>query len=179
MRRMECWNAARRAMLRQRNRLSRDAFFDRFRRFNVPIAFAWLLRAAIASTAAAAATPTARAFRSALACALLLRTMFGRVLGVACPARAFAFFIPGWLRFAAWLSLLLLWRAANPLKVRRVFLLFEKVGDVEKCVALETQVDECRLHAWQNARNTAFVNGTREGIFVFALVVDFRELIVF
>ena len=175
MRGLECRDAARRAMLRKRNWLSRDAFLDRFGRFNMSVAFAWMLRAAIASTAAAAATPATRAFRSALACTLLTRTM----LRIARLARAFAFFTPRWLRFAAWLSLLLLWRAANPLKVRRVFLLFEKVGDVEKCVALQPQVDECRLHTGQNTSDTAFVNGTREGIFVFALVVDFRELIVF
>jgi hypothetical protein len=63
----------------------------------------------------------------------------------------------------------------------RLFLIFEldKVGYVEESIALQAEVDECRLHAWQNPCHTAFVNGTREGVFVFAFVVDFRELIVF
>ncbi len=95
-------------------------------------------------------------------------------------ARALSFFFVNRLCLAARLTSRLGLRAsANALEVRRVTLLFKKIGDVEKCIALEAEVDKCRLHARQNARNTAFVNGTREGIFVFALVVYFRELIVF
>ena len=62
-----------------------------------------------------------------------------------------------------------------------IFLIFEldEVGYVKKRVALQAEVDKCRLHARQNACDASVVNGTREGVFVFAFVVDFRELIVF
>ena len=62
-----------------------------------------------------------------------------------------------------------------------LLLVFEldEVGYVEERIALQAKVDKCRLHAGQNPCHAAFVNGTREGIFVFAFVVDFRELIVF
>jgi hypothetical protein len=61
------------------------------------------------------------------------------------------------------------------------FLIFKlnKVGYVEKRVSLQSQIDKCRLHAGQNACHSSVVNGTREGVLVFAFVVDFRELIVF
>ena len=61
------------------------------------------------------------------------------------------------------------------------FLVFEldEVGDVEERIALQAQVDKCRLHAGENPRHASVVDGTREGVFVFAFVVDFRELIVF
>ena len=60
-----------------------------------------------------------------------------------------------------------------------VFLLFCKVGDVEKRVALQTNIDKCRLHAGKDAGNFAFVNGAGEGVLILALVIDFRELVVF
>ena len=62
-----------------------------------------------------------------------------------------------------------------------LFLVFEldKVGYVEERIALQAEVDKRRLHAGQNACYAAVVNGTREGVLVFAFVIDFRELIVF
>jgi hypothetical protein len=105
--------------------------------------------------------------------------MLLHLLCVACLTCALWFFTPCGLCFAARLPLLLLRSAANALKICRIFLLFQKVGDVEKCVTLQPYIDECRLHTGKDARNTAFVNGTCEGVFVLALVVDFRELIVF
>ena len=59
---------------------------------------------------------------------------------------------------------------------RSVFLFLQKVGDVQKRVALQANVDKRRLHARKHARYFAFVNGTREGVFVFALVVNLGEL---
>ncbi len=56
---------------------------------------------------------------------------------------------------------------------------FEEVGDIEECVALEADVDKCRLHAGQNAGYAAVIDRPRQGVFVFAFVIDFRELIVF
>ena len=62
-----------------------------------------------------------------------------------------------------------------------LFLIFEldEVGYVKERVALKPQIDKRRLHARQYARNASVVDGTRKGVFVFAFVVDFRELIVF
>jgi hypothetical protein len=56
---------------------------------------------------------------------------------------------------------------------------FQKVRDVEECVALQANVDKCRLHAGQNAGYTPVINRACQRIFVFAFVIDFRELIVF
>jgi len=61
------------------------------------------------------------------------------------------------------------------------FLVFEldEVGYVEKRIALQAQVDKCRLHPGENPCHAPVVYGTREGVLIFAFVVDFRELIVF
>ena len=60
-----------------------------------------------------------------------------------------------------------------------IFLLFGEVGDVEKRIALQTNIDKCRLHAGKDAGDFAFVNGAGESVFVLALIVDFRKLVVF
>ena len=62
-----------------------------------------------------------------------------------------------------------------------VFLIFklDKVGHVKKRVAFETDIDKCRLHAGEHAGYAAVIDGPREGIFVFAFVINLRELIVF
>ena len=65
------------------------------------------------------------------------------------------------------------------LKVFLVFLLFEEVGDVEKGVALESDVDECRLHSRQDPGDAAFVDGARERVLVLTLKIDFGKLFVF
>jgi hypothetical protein len=54
-----------------------------------------------------------------------------------------------------------------------IFLFFEKIGDVKKRVAFQANVDEGRLHSREDAGDTAFVNGSRERVFVFTLKVDF------
>ncbi len=61
------------------------------------------------------------------------------------------------------------------------FLVFqlEKVGYIEEGVAFKSYVDKCRLHAGQDARDPPVVNGTGQCVFIFAFVIDFRELIVF
>ncbi len=56
---------------------------------------------------------------------------------------------------------------------------FEEVGDVEEGVALEADVHEARLHAGEDAGYAAVVDGTGEGVFVLALVIDFGECFVF
>jgi len=39
-------------------------------------------------------------------------------------------------------------------------LFFEKIANVQEGVAIEANLDEGRLHAWQHARYTAFVNAS-------------------
>ncbi len=60
-----------------------------------------------------------------------------------------------------------------------IFLFFSEVGDVKESIALQADIDKCRLHAGKDTGDFAFVNGAGEGVFVFALVIDFRELVVF
>ncbi len=67
-------------------------------------------------------------------------------------------------------------------RVRQILvrlLQLHKIGDVQEGVALQANVDKSRLHAGQHARHAAFVDGPGEGVFIFALEVDFREQIVF
>jgi hypothetical protein len=54
-----------------------------------------------------------------------------------------------------------------------VFEVFEDIADVEKGVAIQADVDESRLHAWENASNLAFVDAADERELFFALNVDF------
>ncbi len=63
-------------------------------------------------------------------------------------------------------------------QILRVFQL-HKVGDIEERVALQANVDKGRLHSGEDASNAAFIDGTCQGVFVFAFEVDFREQIVF
>ena len=56
---------------------------------------------------------------------------------------------------------------------------FEEVGYIEEGVAFEAHVHKGGLHAGQDAGDATVVNGPRQGVLVFAFVVDFRELIVF
>jgi hypothetical protein len=61
------------------------------------------------------------------------------------------------------------------------FLVFhlKEVSDVKEGVSLEPNVNKCRLHAGEHACDAAVVNRPRQGVLVFAFVVNFRELIVF
>jgi hypothetical protein len=54
-----------------------------------------------------------------------------------------------------------------------VFEVFKNVADVQERVAIQANIDEGRLHAWQDASDFAFVNAADEGEFFFALDVDF------
>jgi hypothetical protein len=56
-----------------------------------------------------------------------------------------------------------------------VLLKLHEIRDIEESVALQSNVDESRLHARQHAGYAAFVNGSCEGVFVLALEVDFCE----
>jgi hypothetical protein len=56
---------------------------------------------------------------------------------------------------------------------------FHEVGHVQERVALESDLDERRLHARKHACDFTFVNGSREGVFVLAFEIDFYDLIIF
>ncbi len=68
---------------------------------------------------------------------------------------------------------------ARGIEVGGVARLFHKVGDVEESVALEANVHKGGLHTGEDASDFAVVNGTSEGIFVLALVVDLGQGVVF
>src|SRR5690242_6360454 len=55
---------------------------------------------------------------------------------------------------------------------------FEEIGDVEEGVALQANINEGGLHSGEDAGNAPLVDGSSEGVFVFALVINFCELIV-
>jgi len=48
-----------------------------------------------------------------------------------------------------------------------------EVGNVEKRVALQPNVYEGGLHAWQNARHAPFVDGAGQCVFVFSFEIYF------
>ncbi len=78
-----------------------------------------------------------------------------------------------------WLMALGYWAiGGNFVQIFRVFQL-HKVGDIEERVALQANVDKGRLHSGEDASYAAFIDGTCQGVFVFAFEVDFREQIVF
>lgn len=54
-----------------------------------------------------------------------------------------------------------------------VFEVFENIADVQEGVAIQADVDECRLHAWEDASNLAFVDAADERELFFTLNVDF------
>jgi hypothetical protein len=60
-----------------------------------------------------------------------------------------------------------------------LIVVLKEIGDIKEGVAIEADIDECRLHSRQNARYTAFVDASREGVFFFPFVEQFHDLIVF
>jgi hypothetical protein len=54
-----------------------------------------------------------------------------------------------------------------------VFEVFEDIADIEKGVAIQADVDESRLHAWEDASNLTFVDAADERELFFPLDVDF------
>ncbi len=60
-----------------------------------------------------------------------------------------------------------------------LFVVFEEIGNIKERVALQSDVHERGLHARKHARHPAFMDAPGEGIFFFALVEDFHQLIVF
>ena len=54
-----------------------------------------------------------------------------------------------------------------------VFEIFENVADVEEGIAIEADVNERRLHAGEDASDSAFVDAANEGELFFALDVNF------
>ncbi len=56
---------------------------------------------------------------------------------------------------------------------------FEEIGDIQKGIAIQADIDKCRLHARQNARDSAFMDTSGERIFILPLMENFNYLIVF
>jgi len=56
---------------------------------------------------------------------------------------------------------------------------FQKIGDIQKRVALKSYVNERGLHAGQHASDAPFVNGASQRVFVLTLELYFGKLIVF
>jgi hypothetical protein len=54
-----------------------------------------------------------------------------------------------------------------------VFEIFKNVADVKERIAIQADVDECRLHSRQDARHAALINAADEREFFFALDVNF------
>jgi hypothetical protein len=54
-----------------------------------------------------------------------------------------------------------------------VFEIFEDIADVKESIAIEADVNERRLHAGEDAGNSAFIDAADEGELFFALDVNF------
>jgi hypothetical protein len=65
------------------------------------------------------------------------------------------------------------------IKLARVFLLFDEVGDVQKRVPVQPYIHKGGLHAGKHAGYAAVINRAGECVFVFALVMDLNELLIF
>jgi hypothetical protein len=60
-----------------------------------------------------------------------------------------------------------------------MLLQLHEVGNVEKGIAFQADVNERRLHARKHAGYAAFVDGSCKGVLVLALKINLREQIVF
>ena len=179
-------HAARRAALRKGDRFGRGRFLDNLGRFKRGLIGAG---ATSAETAAATAMPAASAtFSAAIATTILtpVGTAVGAVVaavaaawGLGCGKIGCGLLRNGascarFSRFAGltlfpWLARVARLTASAvtaiaagiaALEVGRIlFLLLEEVGDVEKGVAFESNIDKRGLHAGKNPGDTALVNG--------------------
>jgi hypothetical protein len=61
----------------------------------------------------------------------------------------------------------------------KVFMFLEEVGHVEKRVALQAEIHECRLHSGEHARDASLMNAAGERIFIGALEINLAQQIVF
>ena len=60
----------------------------------------------------------------------------------------------------------------------KVFMFLEEVGHVEKRVALQAEIHECRLHSGEHARDASLMNAARQRILIGTLEINFAEEIV-
>ena len=58
------------------------------------------------------------------------------------------------------------------------FVVLEEIRDVEKRVPVQPDIHKSRLHARQDARYAALMDAPGQGIFVFALEINFDDLVV-
>jgi hypothetical protein len=64
-------------------------------------------------------------------------------------------------------------RIAMPMAVIVILEIFENVADVQKCVAVEADIDEGGLHTGEDASDAAFVDATDQRELFFALDINF------
>ena len=60
-----------------------------------------------------------------------------------------------------------------------VFVFFKEIRDVQERIAFQSQIDERRLHPRQHARNSSFMDASRQGILRPPLKVNLDQLVVF
>ncbi len=94
--------------------------------------------------------------------------------------------LTGFDRLAMFVRLFSRWENFNPASCYRLLqavgvfvFLQQEIGDIEKRVTLQSDIDKCGLHSRQHARHPAFIDGTRQGVFVFTFVINFRKLVFF
>ena len=64
--------------------------------------------------------------------------------------------------------------AASSWNLVQVFILIfqlHEVGDVKERVALQANIDECRLHSGENAGDASFIDGSGKRVFIFTLEI--------
>src|SRR5438105_3133118 len=59
-----------------------------------------------------------------------------------------------------------------------VLLQLHEVGNVQEGIALQADVNKSRLHSGEDASYASLIDRSCEGVFIFALEVNFREQIV-
>jgi hypothetical protein len=64
-------------------------------------------------------------------------------------------------------------RLLVPVSVVVILEIFENVADVQEGIAIQADIDECRLHTGKNASDSAFVDAADQRELFFALDIDF------
>ena len=64
-------------------------------------------------------------------------------------------------------------RLLVPVSVIVILKIFENVAHVQEGIAIQADIDECRLHTGKNAGDSAFIDAADQRELFFALDVDF------
>jgi hypothetical protein len=134
------------------------------------------------AAASTVATATASAITATVTAVATVTPLGGAAAGVVCGADGHAFgesFAVATAGFATAFAVRGAVAVTAGVEVGGVAGFFHEVGDVEEGVALETDVHKGGLHAREDAGDFAVIDGTGEGVFVLALVVDLGQAFVF